>query len=139
MAIDFSMPVLVVDDMNTMGRIIGGLLRQLGFQNVDIVPGGFTALTRMRTARYCLVLSDWHMQPVTGLDLLNYIRSDPNLADTRFIMMTAEATADHVLAAKNAGADGYIAKPFTAQSLKAKIDMIFRSARTADGDRIFID
>jgi two-component system, chemotaxis family, chemotaxis protein CheY len=124
MGIDFSMPVLVVEDMPTMGRIICGLLKQIGFQNVDVAPGGYTALTRLGTSWYGLVISDWSMQPVTGLDLLKKIRSDEALAATRFIMMTATSSTDHALAVKNAGVDGFIVKPFTAPSLKEQIDKV---------------
>jgi two-component system chemotaxis response regulator CheY len=122
MSCDLSMPVLVVEDSNTMGRIICGLLKRIGFQKVDVAHGGTTALAKMRSEAYGLVISDWNMQPMTGLELLKQIRSEPVFAKTRFIMITAETTTDNVIAAKSAGADGFVAKPFTAQTLKARID-----------------
>jgi two-component system, chemotaxis family, chemotaxis protein CheY len=125
MSVDCTMPILVVEDMNTMGRIICALLKHNGFQHVDVAHGSFTAFNRMRSSCYGLVISDWDMKPLTGLDLLKQIRSDDALADTRFIMMTASSSLDHVIAAKNAGADGFISKPFTAQVLKDKIDRVF--------------
>jgi len=125
MAVDLAMPILVVDDYNTMIRIIRNLLRQLGFENVDDAGDGATALVKMRGRRYGLVISDWHMEPMTGYDLLTQIRSDPNLAGTPFIMVTAESKTDHVIAAKKAGVDNYIVKPFNAQTLRSKIETVF--------------
>ena len=122
MSRDLSIPVLVVEDSNTMGRIICGLLKQIGFQKVDLAHGGTTALAKMRGEGYGLVISDWNMQPMTGLELLKQIRSEPAFAKTRFIMITAETTTDNVIAARSAGADGFVAKPFTAQTLKGRID-----------------
>jgi two-component system chemotaxis response regulator CheY len=116
------MPVLVVEDSSTMGRIICGLLKRIGFQKVDLAHGGTTALAKMRSEAYGLVISDWNMQPMTGLELLKQIRSEPAFADIRFIVVTAETTTDNVIAAKSAGADGFVAKPFTAHTLKARID-----------------
>jgi two-component system chemotaxis response regulator CheY len=86
MSFDFSMPVLVVEDFSTMGRINCGLLRQIGFQHVDLAHGGTTALGKMRDTRYGLVISDWNMQPMTGLDLLKQIRLDNALAHTTIRM-----------------------------------------------------
>jgi two-component system, chemotaxis family, chemotaxis protein CheY len=125
MSIDFSMPILVVEDSNTTGRIISGVLKQLGFQKVDLAHGGTTALAKMRQAGYGLVISDWNMHPMTGLDLLKQIRSETAFAHTRFIMITAESSMDHVIAAKKAGVDNFIVKPFTAQVLKEKLDSVF--------------
>src|SRR2546430_1241412 len=125
MAFDLAMPILVVDDYNTMIRIIRNLLKQLGFDNVDDASDGATALAKMRGTRYGLVISDWNMEPMTGYDLLRQIRSDPNLAGTPFIMVTAESKTDNVIAAKKAGVDNYIVKPFNAQTLKAKIETVF--------------
>jgi two-component system chemotaxis response regulator CheY len=115
MSHDLSMPILVVEDSNTMGRIICDLLKQLGFHKVDLTHGGTTALAKMRGESYGLVISDWNMQPITGLDLLKKIRSDTAFAGIRFIMITAETTMDNVIAAGSTGADGFIAKPFTAR------------------------
>ena len=125
MAVDPSMPILVVDDYNTMIRIIRNLLKQLGFENIDDASDGASALTKMRGRRYGLVISDWNMEPMTGYDLLKEIRGDPNLAGTPFIMVTAESKTDNVIAAKKAGVDNYIVKPFNAQTLRSKIETVF--------------
>jgi two-component system chemotaxis response regulator CheY len=125
MASDASMSILVVDDYNTMIRIIRNLLKQLGFENVDDANDGTSALAKMRTKQYNLVISDWNMAPMTGYDLLREIRSDPALTATRFIMVTAESKTDNVIAAKRAGVDNYIVKPFNAQTLQHKIQAVF--------------
>src|SRR2546423_5026837 len=125
MAVDMSMPVLVVDDYNTMIRIIRNLLKQLGFEHVDDATDGASALSKMRGRRYGLVISDWNMEPMTGYDLLKQIRSDPGLARTPFIMVTAESKTENVIAAKKAGVNNYIVKPFNAQTLKSKIEAVF--------------
>src|SRR2546429_4055111 len=103
MAVDLSMPVLVVDDYNTMIRIIRNLLKQLGFDNIDDASDGSEALNKMRGKKYGLVISDWNMEPMTGYDLLKEVRADPNLATTPFIMITAESKTENVIAAKKAG------------------------------------
>ena len=90
MAIDLSMPVLVVDDYSTMVRIIRNLLKQVGFVHIDDANDGTSALAKMRASKYGLVISDWNMEPMTGYDLLKEVRGDPNLAMTPFIMVTAE-------------------------------------------------
>ncbi len=125
MAVDTTIPILIVDDYNTMVRIIRNLLRQLGFEHIDEANDGSVALAKMRTRRYGLVISDWNMEPMTGYDLLQEVRSDPNLAQTPFIMVTAESKTDNVIAAKRAGVSNYIVKPFNAQTLKTKIDAVF--------------
>ncbi len=125
MALDPSMPVLVVDDYNTMIRIIRNLLRQLGFADVDEACDGTVALTKMHAKRYGLVISDWNMEPMTGFDLLRKVRADPKLTETPFIMVTAETKTDNVIAARKAGVNNYIVKPFNAQTLKAKIEAVF--------------
>jgi two-component system, chemotaxis family, chemotaxis protein CheY len=125
MAVDLSMPILVVDDYNTMIRIIRNLLRQLGFEDVDDAADGASALSKMRGRRYGLVISDWNMEPMTGYDLLKEIRGDPALAGIPFIMVTAESKTDNVIAAKKAGVNNYIVKPFNAQTLKSKIETVF--------------
>jgi len=125
MALNSSMPVLVVDDYSTMIRIIRNLLRQLGFDDVDEANDGASALAKMRAKRYGLVISDWNMEPMTGFDLLQQVRSDPGLGETPFIMVTAESKTENVIAAKKAGVNNYIVKPFNAQTLKAKIEAVF--------------
>jgi two-component system chemotaxis response regulator CheY len=125
MAVDVSMPILIVDDYNTMIRIIRNLLKQLGFENVDDANDGSSALAKMRERSYGLVISDWNMVPMTGYDLLREIRADQALNKTPFIMVTAESKTDNVIAAKKAGVDNYIVKPFNAQTLQHKIQAIF--------------
>jgi two-component system chemotaxis response regulator CheY len=125
MAVDLSIPVLVVDDYNTMIRIIRNLLKQLGFQDIDDAADGSAALGKMREKRYGLVISDWNMEPMTGYELLKEVRSDPGLSKTPFIMVTAESKTENVIAAKKAGVNNYIVKPFNAQTLKTKIEAVF--------------
>src|SRR5947207_6103355 len=125
MAIDMSMPVLVVDDYNTMIRIIRNLLKQLGFEDVDDASDGSAALGKLKEKRYGLVISDWNMEPMTGYELLREVRSDDQLRTTPFIMVTAESKTENVIAAKKAGVNNYIVKPFNAQTLKSKIDAVF--------------
>jgi two-component system chemotaxis response regulator CheY len=125
MAADASMSILIVDDYNTMIRIIRNLLKQLGFNNVDEATDGTAALAKLREKSYGLVISDWNMTPMTGYDLLREIRADPVLRATRFIMVTAESKTDNVIAAKKAGVDNYIVKPFNAQTLQHKIHSVF--------------
>ncbi|MGB7259881.1 MAG: response regulator [Pseudolabrys sp.] len=125
MAVDLSMPVLVVDDYSTMIRIIRNLLRQLGFEEIDDATDGTAALAKMRVRHYGLVISDWNMEPMTGYDLLREVRADPNLAQVPFIMVTAESKTENVIAAKKAGVSNYIVKPFNATTLKSKIEAIF--------------
>ena len=128
MAVDLSMPVLIVDDYNTMVRIIRNLLRQLGFEHIDDANDGSEALAKMQERKYGLVISDWNMEPMTGYDLLQQVRSSPDLATTPFIMVTAESKTENVIAAKKAGVSNYIVKPFNAQTLKSKIESVFPDA-----------
>ena len=125
MAVDMSMPVLVVDDYNTMIRIIRNLLKQLGFEDIDDASDGSAALTKLREKKYGLVISDWNMEPMTGYELLKEVRADPGLNKTPFIMVTAESKTENVIAAKKAGVNNYIVKPFNAQTLKTKIEAVF--------------
>ena len=125
MAIDMTMPVLVVDDYNTMIRIIRNLLKQLGFEDVDDASDGSAALAKMRDKKYGLVISDWNMEPMTGYELLKEVGADPGLNKTPFIMVTAESKTENVIAAKKAGVSNYIVKPFNAQTLKTKIESVF--------------
>ena len=125
MALDPSMPVLVVDDYSTMVRIIRNLLRQLGFADVDEASNGAAALEKMQQKRYGLVISDWNMEPMTGYDLLRQVRANPALETVPFIMVTAESKTENVIAAKKAGVNNYIVKPFNAQTLKSKIEAVF--------------
>lgn len=125
MAIDLQMPVLVVDDYKTMIRIIRNLLKQLGFNDIDDAADGTEALGKMRERSYGLVISDWNMEPMTGYELLKEVRSDEQLMRTPFIMVTAESKTENVIAAKKAGVNNYIVKPFNAATLSAKINAVF--------------
>jgi two-component system, chemotaxis family, chemotaxis protein CheY len=125
MAVDLSMPILVVDDYNTMIRIIRNLLKQLGFEDIDDASDGSAALAKMQDKKYGLVISDWNMEPMTGYELLKEVRSAPALSKTPFIMVTAESKTENVIAAKKAGVNNYIVKPFNAQTLKSKIEAVF--------------
>jgi len=118
------MPILVVDDYKTMIRIIRNFLKQIGFENVDEASDGTEAIEKIRSNGYGLVISDWNMEPMTGLDLLKEVRADQTHAKTPFIMVTAESKADNVIAAKQAGVDNYIVKPFSAAVLKSKIQTV---------------
>lgn len=121
MAVDKDMKILVVDDYKTMIRIIRNLLKQLGFNNVDEATDGSSALSRLRDGTYQLCISDWNMEPMTGLQLLKEVRADVKLANLPFIMVTAESKTENVVAAKQAGVSNYIVKPFNAATLKAKL------------------
>ncbi|WP_026379042.1 response regulator [Afifella pfennigii] len=127
MALDLSMPILVVDDYKTMIRIIRNLLKQLGFNDVDDACDGTEALSKMRERDYGLIISDWNMEPMTGYDLLKEVRNDGKFADIPFIMVTAEAKSENVVAAKKAGVSNYIVKPFNAQTLKGKIEAVIQA------------
>ncbi len=121
MAVDVNMKVLVVDDYKTMVRIIRNLLKQLNFNNVDEASDGSSALRKLRERKFDLVISDWNMEPMTGLQLLKEIRADDKLKSLPFIMVTAESKTENVVAAKQAGVSNYIVKPFNAATLKAKL------------------
>ena len=124
MAVDMNMPILIVDDYKTMLRIIRNLLKQLGFDNVDEATDGSAALHKLREKPFSLVISDWNMEPMTGLQLLKEVRSDQKLKEMPFIMVTAESKTDNVIAAKAAGVSNYIVKPFNAATLKTKLSSV---------------
>ena len=121
MAVDKNMNVLIVDDYKTMLRIIRNLLKQLGFLNVEEATDGSMALDMLRKSDFGLVISDWNMEPMTGLQLLREVRADAKLKSVPFIMVTAESKSENVIAAKEAGVSNYIVKPFNAETLKAKM------------------
>ena len=125
MSVDKNMKILIVDDYSTMLRILRNLLRQLEFANVDEANNGGDALQKLREGQFGLVISDWNMQPMTGLELLKEVRADAKLKHIPFIMVTAESKTENVIAAKKAGVSNYIVKPFNAQTLKSKIDAVF--------------
>ncbi len=121
MSVDMQMNILIVDDYKTMLRIIRNLLKQLGFNNVDEATDGSMALQKLRDKDYGLVISDWNMEPMTGIQLLREVRADAKLKALPFIMITAESKTENVIAAKEAGVNNYIVKPFNAATLKVKL------------------
>lgn len=122
MNIDPSMPILVVDDYRTMVKVMRSLLQQIGLTNVDDASDGEQALRMLKERPYRLVISDWNMSGMSGLELLTKLRQDAASADLRFIMVTSESKTESVLAARRAGVDHYIVKPFNAQTLLSKIE-----------------
>lgn len=128
---DATLPILVVDDYNTMVRIIRNLLKSIGYENVDDASNGEEAMAKIKAKNYGLVISDWNMEPMTGFELLQKVRLDPATATLPFIMVTAESKTDNVIAARKAGVSNYIVKPFNAQTLKAKIDQALATAAAA--------
>ncbi len=115
------MPILIVDDYKTMLRIVRNLLNQLGFNNVEEATDGQMALAKVQDKNYGLIISDWNMEPMSGLDLLKSVRADEKYKSIPFIMITAESKTDNVVIAKQAGVSNYIVKPFNADTLKQKL------------------
>jgi two-component system chemotaxis response regulator CheY len=122
------MNVLIVDDYKTMLRIIRNLLKQIDFNNVEEACDGTDALVKLRAGNFGLVISDWNMAPMTGLELLQEVRQDPRLKTLPFIMITAESKTENVVAAKQAGVSNYIVKPFNAETLRGKIEKVLGHA-----------
>lgn len=125
MAADTNMKVLVVDDFATMRRIVKNILTQLGFKNIIEADDGSTAVDVLKNTKVDMIISDWNMPKMTGLELLKHVRADAELADTPFIMVTAEAQQDNIILAVKAKVSQYIVKPFTAETLGEKIDKVF--------------
>jgi len=121
MALDLSVPVLIVDDTDSVRRILVSLMKRIGFTKIDTAPDGADALFKMGTKKYGLVISDWQMEPMDGYAILKSIRSDEALAATPFIMITVHSDVEKVVAAKNAGVNAFISKPFSARTLRDKI------------------
>lgn len=119
------MKILVVDDFSTMRRIIKNLLRDLGLQNVSEADDGTTALPMLQNGEYDFVVTDWNMPGMQGIDLLRAIRADDRLKHIPVLMVTAEAKRDQIIEAAQAGVNGYIVKPFTAATLKEKLEKVF--------------
>lgn len=119
------MKILIVDDFSTMRRIIKNLLRDLGFTNTHEADDGTTALPMLRNGDFDFLVTDWNMPGMSGIDLLKELRSDTKLSSLPVLMVTAEAKRDQIIEAAQAGVNGYVVKPFTAQVLKEKIDKIF--------------
>jgi two-component system chemotaxis response regulator CheY len=128
MLTDKSLKILIVDDYKTMLRIIRKVLRQIGLLNVDEANDGAEAFAMLKQGDYGLVISDWNMQPITGLDLLQQVRADDKLSRLPFIMVTAESKIENIVAAKQAGVSNYVVKPFSAETLRTKIDSVFAAA-----------
>jgi two-component system, chemotaxis family, chemotaxis protein CheY len=122
--VDMNMPILIVDDYRTMLRIVRNLLAKLGFSDIDEAADGTQALGMMKSREYGLVISDWNMQPMTGFELLKTVRADDHLKEMPFIMVTAESKVENVVAARQAGVNNYIIKPFSAAVLKAKLKTV---------------
>ncbi len=120
--------VLIVDDYKTMLRIIRNLLKQIEFENVEEASDGNEALAKLHAGNFGLIISDWNMEPMTGLQLLQHVRADAKLKTTPFIMVTAESKTDNVIVAKQAGVSNYIVKPFNAETLRAKIQKVLGHA-----------
>ena len=125
MAFDTNMRVLVVDDFSTMRRIVKNILRQLGFVNITEADDGTTAWDIINSEKIDFIVSDWNMPQMTGIELLRKVRSSEEYADTPFLMVTAEALQENIIEAIQAKVSNYIVKPFTAETLKQKIDKIF--------------
>lgn len=119
------MKILVVDDFSTMRRIIKNLLRDLGFTNVHEADDGSTALPMLKSGHFDFLVSDWNMPGMTGIDLLKAVRADPNLKTLPVLLVTAESKREQIIEAAQAGVNGYVVKPFTAITLKEKIEKIF--------------
>jgi|TARA_B100000242_G_scaffold242336_1_gene182446 two-component system chemotaxis response regulator CheY len=124
-ALDKNMKILVVDDFSTMRRIIKNLLRDLGFTNIQEADDGNTALPMLQQGDFDFVVTDWNMPGMQGIDLLKEIRKDDKLSHLPVLMVTAEAKREQIIQAAQAGVNGYIVKPFTAATLKEKLDKIF--------------
>ena len=122
---DPKMRFLVVDDFSTMRRIVRNLLKELGYANVDEAEDGVMALAKLRSESFDLVVSDWNMPNMDGLAMLQAIRADPIMAKLPVLMVTAEAKKENIIAAAQAGANGYVVKPFTAATLDEKLNKIF--------------
>ncbi|MCF6217231.1 MAG: chemotaxis response regulator CheY [Gammaproteobacteria bacterium] len=120
-----NMKILIVDDFSTMRRIIKNLLRDLGYNNTAEADDGQTALPQLKNGNFDFLVTDWNMPGMTGIELLKLVRADENLAKLPVLMVTAEAKREQIVDAAQCGVNGYIIKPFTAATLKEKIDKIF--------------
>ena len=122
---DKNMKILIVDDFSTMRRIIKNLMRDLGYANTHEADDGSTALPVLKSGSFDFLITDWNMPKMQGIDLLKAVRADPLLSSLPVLLVTAEARREQIVAAAEAGVNGYIVKPFTAEMLKKKIDKIF--------------
>ncbi|MGA7800591.1 MAG: chemotaxis response regulator CheY [Gammaproteobacteria bacterium] len=128
---DKNMKILIVDDFSTMRRIIKNLLRDLGFNNTQEADDGNSALPVLQSGNFDFLITDWNMPGMTGIDLLKAVRADAKLSSLPVLMVTAEAKKDQIVEAAQAGVNGYVVKPFTAVTLKEKIDKIFERLAAA--------
>ena len=128
---DKSMKILIVDDFSTMRRIIKGLLHELGFNNVEESDDGINALPMLKANNYDFLITDWNMPGMTGIDLLKAVRADAKIGKLPILMVTAEAKREQIVEAAQCGVNGYVVKPFTANTLKEKMDKIFERLTTA--------
>jgi len=128
---DTNLRILVVDDFSTMRRIVRNLLRDLGFQRIEEAEDGAAGLAALQKGGFDLVITDWNMPRMMGIDLLKAVRADPKLATLPVMMVTAEAKKDQIVAAAKAGVNGYVVKPFTAQTLKEKLEGVFARMQAA--------
>lgn len=124
------MKILIVDDFSTMRRIIKNLLRDLGFTNTDEADDGQTALPKLEAGGFDFLVTDWNMPGMQGIDLLKAVRANPDLKELPVLMVTAESKREQIVEAAQAGVNGYVVKPFTAGTLKEKIDKIFERIET---------
>lgn len=124
MSVNKQMRILLVDDFKSMVMLTGGMLRQMGFSNIDEAANGRFAIEKMNDNKYDLILSDWNMDEMNGLDLLRAVRANPATQSTPFVMITAEGKVDNIVEAKKAGANNYIIKPFSAVTLKEKLSAV---------------
>lgn len=125
-SVDHNIEILIVDDFNTMRRIVKTCLKQLGFENVTEAEDGQVALSKLQLGQFKLVISDWNMPNMMGIDLLKAVRSDEKLKTIPFIMITAEGQKENILEAAKSGVSNYIVKPFTADTLQQKLDVVFK-------------
>ena len=129
--LDKNMPILVVDDFSTMRRIVKTCLKQLGFENLSEAEDGKVALDKINNSEFKLIISDWNMPNMMGIDLLKAVRADPKTKHIPFLMVTAEAQKDNILEAAKAGVSNYIIKPFTADGMQEKLDAVFAKIQGA--------
>ena len=127
---DKNMKILIVDDFSTMRRIIKGLLHELGFNNVEESDDGINALPMLKANNYDFLITDWNMPGMTGIDLLKAVRADAKIGKLPILMVTAEAKREQIVEAAQCGVNGYVVKPFTANTLKEKMDKIFERLTT---------
>jgi len=128
-SLDRNMKILVVDDFNTMRKIIKNCFKQLGFENITEAEDGAVALSKLQQETFAMIVSDWNMPNMMGIDLLKAVRADPRYKATPFLMVTAEAQKENVLEAARAGVSNYIVKPFTADMLQSKLEAIFANRK----------